>query len=302
MEYALSIGNFDGLHIGHRKLLTSLQQEARALGLRTMVITFDNHPAQILRTGNAAMILTPAQHKKVLIQNLGIDKVELLHFDQTLAHTTAEDFLHDFVIPSFHPKMIVVGYDSHFGYQREGDFSFLQSHAPTYGYGLRNIEPVIVDGITVSSSLIRNLLIEGEIVRANKLLAAPYTLYGTVVRGRGVGTKLGFPTANMRLDESQQLLPRRGIYASSINIEEDRFLGLTIIGISPTLKQDGIVDIENHILDFNRDVYGKTVSVKLLSYLREEKLFATQDALIQAIKADVQQARSIHEGKRYEEI
>lgn len=300
MEYALSIGNFDGLHIGHRKLLTALREEAQRVGLQTLVITFDNHPAQVLRNGNAAMILTPALHKKKLIQDLGIDEVELLHFDQTLAHTTADEFLHDYVIPSFHPQMIVVGYDSHFGYGREGDFSFLQSHAQTYGYGLRNIEPVIVDEVTVSSSLIRDLLIKGEIVRANKLLAAPYTLYGTVVKGRGIGTRLGFPTANMRLADSHQLLPRRGIYASSIEIGEERFLGLTIIGISPTLKHDGIVDIENHILDFDRDVYGQTVSVKLLSYLREEKLFDTQDALIQAIQADVQHARSIHEGNRYE--
>lgn len=293
MKSALSIGNFDGLHLGHRKLLARLKELAQSRGLRSVVITYDNHPAQTLNKDVQPLLLMPAQQKEQGLLDLGIDRVEMLHFDQDLALTTADDFLHDYIIPSFDPQILVVGYDSHFGYGRQGNYAFLQQHTESYGYELQYIEPATYQDKVVSSSLIRGLLLSGDLQAANTLLANPYTLYGKVVSGSGIGYELGFPTANLELADPNQLVPRSGIYLSRAFPGEEKYFGLTNIGYSPTLKRSGNIDIETHIIDHDLQLYGSFLQVELLQYLREEKLFESTSALQKAIQNDLALARKL---------
>ncbi|MCB5246935.1 MAG: bifunctional riboflavin kinase/FAD synthetase [Candidatus Cloacimonetes bacterium] len=289
----LSIGNFDGLHLGHRKLLDELRSLARSLGLRSVVITYDNHPSQVLERRLHPLLLLPPAQKARLIRELGIDDVLLLHFDEDLAATSAEDFLRDQIVNPLSPAAIVLGYDSQFGHQRRGNYAFLQEQQERYGYELHFVEPLQHGNRVVSSTLIRDLLSLGELAEANSLLGAPYTLYGEVESGSGLGRDLGFPTANLRLEESRQLLPRSGVYLSRVRLGDGSFFGLTNIGSSPTLKHNGITKVETHILDFDQRIYGKSLRVELLEYFREEKMFAGINALREAMQSDLGRARKL---------
>ncbi|MGC9361503.1 MAG: bifunctional riboflavin kinase/FAD synthetase [Candidatus Syntrophosphaera sp.] len=295
MNSALSIGNFDGLHIGHRKLLSSLAFLARERDLRSVVVTYDNLPAQYLNNHSRPLLLMPAEQKKQGILGLGIDEVRVLHFDEKLAQTSAEDFLHGFIMPRLTPEIIVVGYDSHFGHKRQGDYDFLLRHARDYGYDLHYVEPLFHAGRVVSSTLVRNLLLEGGLEVANELLAAPYALYGKVVPSSGIGRQLGFPTANIELAEPNQLVPQTGVYLSRVRLEAEEFFGLTNIGSGPTLGKGGAIAIETFVIDFSGQLYGREMSVELIKYLREEKLFPSRDELIKAINEDLLRARTILE-------
>lgn len=289
----LSIGNFDGLHLGHRKLLAELVALAAKLELRSVVVTYDNHPAGFLQRRLHPQLLLPASRKVRLLQEFGIDEVALLHFDEALARTPAEEFLREQLARRYAPGAIVMGYDSQFGYQRRGNYSFLQQHQEEYGYQLHFVEPLQWEDRVVSSTLIREMLTVGELASANRLLSAPYTLYGEVEAGSGLGRDLGFPTANLRLEEPRQLLPKAGVYLSRLRLEEDGFFGLTNIGSSPTLKHSGITEVETHILDLERQIYGSSLCVELLEYFREEKMFAGINALREAMQSDLARARDL---------
>ncbi len=293
MKSVLSIGNFDGLHLGHCKLLSTLVQLSGERGLRSVVVTYDNLPAQFLNNHSRPLLLMPAEQKKQGLMDLGVDDVKILHFDEKLAQTSADDFLHGYIMPHLDPAIIVVGYDSHFGHKRQGDYDFLRLHSADYGYDLYYVQPFLYRGRVVSSSLVRELLMKGDLDLANELLVNPYTVYGKVVTSSGIGRKLGFPTANLELSEANQLIPKSGVYLSRVNLGQEVFFGLTNIGSGPTLKTNGIIEIETHIIDFTNEIYGKHLRVELLKYLREEKLFASQNDLRKAINDDLAEAREI---------
>ncbi len=295
MKSVLSIGNFDGLHLGHRKLLATLIEMAKKKGLRSVVVTYDNLPAQFLNDHARPMLLMPAHCKKQAMLDMGVDEIHLLHFDEELARTSADDFLHGFIMPRLEPEVIVVGYDSHFGHNREGDLDFLKLHAPAYGYDLHYVKPLQHKGKVVSSTLVRKWLLEGKIELANELTARPYSLFGGIIPGSGIGRQLGFPTANMELSEPQQLVPKNGVYLSRVHLEGQKFFGLTNIGSGPTLKTNGNIEIETFIMGFEGEIYGKPLEVGLLKYLREEKTFASRNDLIDAIDQDLAIARAILE-------
>lgn len=289
----LSIGNFDGLHLGHRKLIGELIAVARQLQLKSVVITYDNHPAEVLQRRLHPRLLLPPLQKARLLQELGVDKVALLHFDEELARVSAEDFLQGQIIGRFAPTAMVLGYDSQFGHQRRGDYAFLQEHQARYGYQLHFVEPLQHGNRVVSSTLIREMLTLGDLAEANRLLGAPYTLFGEVAGGSALGRDLGFPTANLRLEDARQLLPQAGVYLSRVRLGGDSFFGLTNIGFSPTLKHSGNVVVETHILDFDRQIYGVPLAVELLQYFREEKMFSGINALREAMLQDLQRAREL---------
>lgn len=289
----VSIGNFDGIHIGHLKLVQRMLELARRENLRSVIITYDRHPAYTLNRNAQPVLLMPVEQKKQRLLELGIDHVELIHFDAEFARISAEEFLQEYLVPTFTPDTIVVGYDSHFGYRREGNLAFLEKHAQLYGYGLQYIEPTLYHQQPVSSSLIRDLLLRGELAEANTLLSTPYALYGRIVHGTGVGKELGFPTANLDPADPHQLIPRGGIYLCRVHLDQGTFFGLTNIGLSPTLKPKGKFEVEAHILDFNQQIYGCPLKLELLSYLREEKVFRNREELILAIKADIARGRAM---------
>jgi riboflavin kinase/FMN adenylyltransferase len=295
MRSVIGIGNFDGLHLGHRKLLGELLSIAKKRDLHPVIITYDNHPAQTLHRRIHPFLLLPPTQKIRQLEQLGIGEVRMLHFDEVLSRTSAEDFLREYMVNPYHPAVIVMGYDSSFGWQRQGNYSFLQQHQEQYGYELHFVEPVQYQGSVVSSSLIRERLALGELEEANSLLAGPYTLYGKVTNGSGIGRELGFPTANLELDSPYQMVPRSGVYLSRVMLAHGRFFALTNIGCSPTLKHSGVTEIESYILDFGDQIYGSHISVELMRYIREEKVFANASELQDAIRNDLAIARGLVE-------
>lgn len=293
MATVLSIGNFDGLHLGHLKLMDRVLQQARLQDLRSQIVSYDDHPAYVLNSHARPLKLLPAQVKRTRLLELGIDAVDLLHFDRAMASMRADQFLQDFLLPKYDPRVIVVGYDSHFGWQRSGTPEFLRSRAEAYGYQVEYVEPFLFQNAPLSSSLIRNMLLEGDMDQANKLLDRPYTLYGQVVAGAGRGHDLSFPTANMVLSDPHQLIPRTGVYLSKASLGAGEFFALTNIGTSPTMKHSAEIEIETYLIGFDQQIYGQELHIALLRYLREEKMFASREDLRHAIEADLAVARKL---------
>lgn len=295
MNKAITIGNFDGIHLGHRKLLSVLTAEAKARELVSSVLTYTNHPAYTLFHPQQPMLLSPLNRKLDKLRILGVQDTDLVVFDNNFAHISAEDFLKDYLIPKHSPQLIIVGFDSHFGYNREGTYEFLQQHSKKYNYDLIYVEPELHQGTPISSSLIRTKLRAGAIELANRLLGEPYTMWGRVVRGKGLGRTLGFPTANLMLEEAQQLIPAKGIYLSRAQIGDKRYFGLTNLGTSPTVKSDAILEIETFLIDFDADIYDCDMAVSLLSRVRDEKTFGSKEELIEAMHCDLQMGREMME-------
>lgn len=291
----ITLGNFDGVHLGHRKLISYLVEIAKNENLQSVAISYTDHPAFTLITKPKLQVLCSAARKKRELLSLGVEQVELLRFTSELANTSAERFLRDYLIPVWHPKVIVMGYDSHFGHLRRGDFDFLCSYAAELGFRVEYVEPLLHEAKVISSSYIRHLLGEGRIKAANELLGKPYCLEGEIGHGIGKGTGFGFPTANLNLSNPHQLIPQTGIYLSRAHFNSGTFFGLTNIGSSPTVKQTGIIEIETYILDFNASLYGQTMEVELLEYLREEKMFASVNQLIDAMHKDLKRAEALIE-------
>lgn len=293
MATVLSIGNFDGLHLGHLKLLDRVLRQARLQDLRSLIVSYDDHPAYVLNRQARPLKLLPAQVKRSRLLELGIDAVELLHFDSAMARMSAEQFLQGFLLPKYDPRVIVVGYDSHFGWQRSGTPDFLLSKAQDYGYQVDYVKPYLFQNAPLSSTLIRDLLQAGDLDQANNLLARPYTLFGKVVTGAGLGRDLSFPTANLVLSDLHQLVPRTGVYLSKVCLGADEFFGLTNIGTSPTMKRNAEIEIETYLIGLNQQIYGQELQIALLRYLREEKMFASREDLRRAIQSDLAVARKL---------
>jgi len=298
MKSVISIGNFDGLHLGHRKLLSSLSSLAASLKLPTAVITYNEHPAFVLNKRPRPLLLTPSPVKARLLKDLGVDEVRVIPFTQEFSQTSAEDFLKGYLIPEFQPHTIVVGYDSHFGHGRQGTLEFLKAHAAIYGFRCLFVPPLLDEGIAISSSRVRSLLIEARVEEANRLLGVPYRLYGSVSKGEGLGRGLGFPTANLAPDDPHQLIPGSGVYLSRVWLGSQAFFGLTNIGTSPTLKHTHETVVETYMLDFNDNLYGARFELELLRYLRPEETFRSAEELARAMQGDLARAQMmIREGQ-----
>ncbi|MCB5260178.1 MAG: bifunctional riboflavin kinase/FAD synthetase [Candidatus Cloacimonetes bacterium] len=289
----LSIGTFDGIHLGHRKLLSTVCDLAQKEGLASIIVTYTDHPAFVLNNKALPGLLCPLEIKQQVLQELGINRVEMLDFTQELANTTAQDFLEQIIMPRWKPKIIVVGYDSHFGKNRKGNREFLELNAQKYGFRLVYIEPELFEGKVISSTTIRSYLVLGEVEKANLLLGRNYRLSGKVGKGLCRGREFGFPTANLLLSNPHQLIPKEGLYFCIVHLQQGAFFALTNIGKSPTVKRTRITEIESHLIDFSGDLYGETMQVELLHYLREERMFANTDELIRAMKLDLQRAQAL---------
>ena len=295
MKSIVSVGNFDGLHLGHRKLIQTMVDMGKQQSLRSVVITFKQHPAQVLQQSNGFQLLIPCEHKIRMIKSLGVDEIVCLPFTKELSHLSALDFLKQHLINDLDPSVIVVGYDSHFGHGREGNYQFLQKHASTFGYRCIYVPALEDEEGIISSSRIRTLLHEGRMDEANRLLGSPYTMYGEVIRGKGLGKGMGFPTANLALDEPQQLIPRVGVYISKVFLGEDVFFGLTNIGTAPSVKQDRKTTVETYMPEYNADLYGAKMKLELLHFMRPELYFDSRAELIEAMQADLAQAKTLFE-------
>ena len=285
----IAAGVFDGVHLGHKAVLQSALDAARVAGGTAVALTFDPHPSKILRPQQAARLLTSTRHKLRLMEELGISAVLVIPFDKEFAAVEAEDFLHQLGSAAKHLVRICVGQGWRFGHARRGDADLLRRLGPELGFETTEVEPVQIDGVTVSSTLIRRSVESGDLESARRLLGRNYSVFGTVVTGDGLGKKLGFPTANLAAHNEQ--FPPDGVYSVYVRIGLQMVPGVANIGSRPTVKTAGERLLEVHLLDFSGDLYGQDIEAEFVRFLRPEKKFPDIDALRCQIALDVQSAQ-----------
>lgn len=286
----VTIGTFDGVHAGHRQIIDELLHEARAINGETVIITFHPHPRKIVSSTILGIRLINTLEEKIeLLEQLGIDHLVIVPFTDAFANQQAEDYVEHFLVKRFHPHTIIIGYDHRFGRERKGDYRLLELLAPRFHYQLKEIPKHILDEIAISSTRIREALLEGRVETADKLLGYEFFFSGTVVDGDKLGRKLGYPTANIQVPDEEKIIPGNGIYAVYATIpqhkNDQRLKGMMSIGFRPTVDGKKRV-IEVNLFDFNQDIYGLTLRIYVKKYLREEIKFDSLEALVKQIDQD----------------
>lgn len=288
-----TIGFFDGVHQGHHYLLRNLVEVAQAKGCSSMVITFTEHPRRVLQKDYIPQLLTSNAEKEIYIKQAGVDEVVFLDFTAEFAQLSAQQFMKDYLKERYGVTGLLIGYDHHFGNNQQEGFPEYQRYGAEIGIEVILCEGFKVEEHRVSSTVVRNLLYAGDVAAAEKCLGRRYTLKGTVVEGRKVGRKLGFPTANLRVDTPFKLIPAGGVYAVWAEVEGKCYSAVLNIGNRPTLDNGQDMSIEVHLFDFDAQIYGASVTLHFVAHLREEQCFATLDDLKAQIKADCEMARII---------
>jgi riboflavin kinase/FMN adenylyltransferase len=300
----ITIGTFDGVHEGHRKIITHLKQEAVTINGETVIITFHPHPRKVVSSLILGIRLINTLDEKIeLLAEAGIDHLVIIPFTEAFADQSAEDYIQNFLIKNFHPHTIITGYDHRFGKDRLGDYRLLEKMAPVYDYVLKEIPKHVLDEIAISSTNIREAIIHSDIQTANKLLGYDFFFEGLVVDGDKLGRKLGYPTANLKMTDEEKIILGNGIYAvyvgvseqseiinkgtaySRFTIHDSRYKGMMSIGFRPTVDGKKKV-IEVNIFDFDKEIYGKIVRVYIKKYLRPEIKFNDLDELVKQIDQD----------------
>lgn len=287
-DAVVTIGMFDGVHTGHRQLLRQLTDKAKELGGEAVVITFWPHPRMVLnQDADQLRFLTSPEERTKLFSQLGIDHLLLVPFTTELANLTAEEFIKQFLVDQVGIRHLLVGYNHRFGKGRQHSFEEYQQFAEKYGFSISMVEAVLTEGLKTSSTDIRNHLLKGDVVNANKILGYPFTITGRVVGGQQLGRRIGYPTANIQVEEPYKLIPPDGVYACYIKVEGKRFGGMLNIGFRPTINHN--VDhrsLEVHIFDFNRDIYSEEVELEFVKRVRDEQKFPNLEALKSQLKSD----------------
>lgn len=286
----LTIGNFDGVHLGHRAIFRRVVDKARELQSTAAVVTFEPHPLRFLAPKQAPLRLNTPEEKVRLLSASCIDLLVVLNFDAQLAAISAEDFVKDILVGKLGVKHLIVGYDYAFGHNRQGDTTFLAEQAGLYDFTLEVLEPVRSEQQAHSSTAIRQFLQAGQVAEAIKILGRNFTLDGEVVHGEGRGRKLGFPTAN--LQTQKEILPRAGVYAVKVKWCEKYYNGVINIGRRPTFA-DSDPTLEIHLIDFQGDLYGERLRIYFVDRLRDEQKFPSVEALQGAVLKDIARARAL---------
>lgn len=284
----VTIGTFDGVHAGHRQIIDELIREARSINGETVIITFHPHPRKIVSSTILGIRLINTLEEKIeLLEQLGIDHLVVVPFTDAFANQQAEDYVEHFLVRRFRPHTVIIGYDHRFGKERKGDYRLLELLAPRFHYQLKEIPKHILDEIAISSTRIREALLEGRIETADKLLGYEFFFSGTVVDGDKLGRQLGYPTANIQVPDEEKIIPGNGIYAVYANTANkgQRLKGMMSIGFRPTVDGKKRV-IEVNLFDFNQDIYGHTLRIYVKKYLRQEVKFDSLEALVKQIDQD----------------
>ena len=289
----ITIGTFDGVHLGHQKLIERLNQMAKQSGGESIIITFHPHPRIVINPEDRSLrLLNTLDEKIALLGKFELDNLVVVPFSRDFSEQAAEDYISHFLIENFHPSFIVIGYDHKFGKDRKGDYRLLEKMKAQFHYQLDEISKETLDDIDISSTKIREALTTGEVKLANELLGYHYMLSGTVVKGMQNGRKLGFPTANIEVNDEYKLIPKNGIYAVYVHCKKNMYSGMLSIGTNPTFEGKAQT-IEVNILDFDQDIYGEHLTLEFVAYLRDEKKFDRMESLIEAIKEDEKISRKI---------
>ena len=286
----LTLGNFDGLHLGHQKILHSLTKRAKELTIKSMVFTFEPHPLKIIAPERCPPLLTTFHERMKLFQELNVDIVLCAHFTEEFAGQHPDDFIKNILWEKLRVREIFVGYNFAFGHGKRGGIDLLEKSSQQYQYQVRVVEEVTIKGEKVSSTAIRKYISQGNIEKANLFLGRPYSLSGKVITGSGRGKSLGFPTAN--IDAGSKLIPKFGVYPARIHIGEKSYNGLANIGHKPTFG-DSPPGIEAYIFNFQSNLYQQFMKIELIKRIRNEISFPDHGCLIQQIKQDVKEAKKI---------
>ena len=282
----LTLGTFDGVHLGHRKIIDRLISKTRNADGRNFLITFDPHPRNVITKNADFKILSTPTEKAVVLEKLGIMNLLIINFTKEFSQQSAEEFFKNYIIDRIGIKEIVIGYDHHFGKGRGGDESTLRDLGRQYGFGVEAVDAFRYDGEIISSTKIRKAIAEGSIKTANAYLDRNYEFSGTVIEGDKRGRELGFPTANIKPDNEYKLLPALGIYLVEFFVGDKRFFGLLSIGKRPTFYNSGKIVPEVYVYDFDEEIYGENVRVAVLERLRGEEKFSSADELVTQMKID----------------
>lgn len=290
----VTIGTYDGVHLGHQKILARLAALKSSTGLQTVVLTFDPHPRKVLFPGQTDLqLLTTVNEKLELLKKHGVDVTVVYPFTKTFSQLTSESYISEILVKSLNVKKLVIGYDHRFGKNRAGDIGMLRNHAAPHGFEVEEISARDIDHIAISSSRIRKALQEGNLKLATEFLGHSYMLSGRVIRGKQLGRTLGYPTANIEVEGEDKLVPANGIYFVEAVVSGQQHYGMMSIGTNPTTDPEDSVKVEVHLFDFDADIYGKQIGITFLKRLREEKKFANLEQLKQALLEDKQACQQL---------
>lgn len=291
LSSVLTIGTFDGVHIGHQKIIERLNQIKTKDVERSMILTFYPHPRMVLDHSNDIKMLTTMEEKICLLERFGLDDLIIEPFTKEFSRLTALDFVRNILVNQLNIKKLVIGYDHHFGKNREGNFEQLSEYGELYDFKVEEISAQEIESVSVSSTKIRKALENGEMEKANKYLGYNYLLTGTIVKGQGIGRKINFPTVNLHIAEDYKLIPKRGVYVVRANFNKVSSHGIMNIGYRPTVGGKGQT-IEIHLLDFQDNLYGSSMQIEVLMRLRDEKKFESIEELASQITRDEESARN----------
>ncbi|MCY7356674.1 MAG: bifunctional riboflavin kinase/FAD synthetase [Rudanella sp.] len=291
-------GTFDGVHRGHQKILTRLTEVAHNNGGQSVVLTYWPHPRTVVSNDSQNLRLLSTLDEKIeLLTQAGVDHLVVIPFTRSFSQLTSEEFIQRILTEKIGTKKLVIGYDHRFGRDREGGFDYIQAHQAEYGFSVEEIPRQDIEAVGVSSSKIRNALAEGNVRAANLFLGRAYNLTGTVVKGQQLGRTIGFPTANLQVDDPIKLVPANGVYAVDIQHNGQRLgvptlVGMTNIGFRPTVAGENQT-VETYIFDFDNDIYGEHLTLRFREFIRPEQKFSGLPALVEQLKNDEETARSL---------
>ncbi len=287
----VTVGTFDGLHIGHRKIIKELVQIAESEGIRSVVITFDPHPRQVLAKGSVVRFVLTREEKVEMMSTLGVDVLIIHPFSKEFAALTAKDFLVDMLCARLNMKFLVKGFNNHFGSDRLSDLSALESLGSEYGFEVVEVDEESRGGVTCSSTAVRRMIAEGRMTSASAILGYYYFVEGTVVHGRMIGRTIGFPTANVYIGDDSKILPRPGAYVATVDLDGKLWPAILNIGSNPTVNEEcDRVFLEAHIIGFDGDIYGRRIRVNVLRHIRNEVKFGSLSELKEQLQKDKQMA------------
>ncbi|WP_092980876.1 bifunctional riboflavin kinase/FAD synthetase [Robiginitalea myxolifaciens] len=287
----VTIGTFDGVHVGHRKILDRLILSGKDANLESTLLTFYPHPRMVLQKDTDLRLLSSIEEKTQILNELGLDALIIHPFTKEFSRLTAKEFVRQILVNRLQARRIIIGYDHRFGRNRSADIQDLRAYGNLYGFEVEEINAQEIDDISVSSTKIRKALNEGDLETANRYLGYAYTISGKVIRGKGLGRELGFPTANLQPDTPYKLIPRQGVYVVSATHEQTTRYGMMNIGMNPTV--DGTREhIEIHFFELDQDLYDQPLQVRLHKRLRDEIKFSSLDSLKAQLTADQEQARN----------
>lgn len=284
----VALGSFDGLHRGHLSLVKKIVELAKENGGRSIVYTFENHPRTLIKTSNPLKLLLDNKDKTEILKENGVDEVYFEEFNEDFMKYSPEEFI-KYLCEKFNVKGIVVGFNYKFGYKNLGDTRLLKELSIKYNYKLYVMEPLKYNDEVISSTRIRNDLLEGNIEYANEMLTRPYVIHEEVIHGKKIGRQIGFPTANVNYSD-RFILPKIGVYYTNVRYNDKVYRGITSVGKNPTVNGDSVT-LETYILDFNEDIYGKTISVYFIKKIRDEKKFNSLEELMKQLEYDKNTAK-----------